>query len=116
LYNQIYLFKDIFLFFCKKLELSKQNDFLKFLKTIVIIKPIQNSKPANANKKKVVDVKTKSSLIVPVTATYKYKTTHIISEYKTIVNIFLDLNKKNIEVNQNINVQKLTQVNTRLIK
>ena len=33
-----------------------------------MIKPIQNSNPANANKKKVVDESTKSSLIVPVTA------------------------------------------------
>ena len=32
---------------------------------MVIIKPIQNSNPANANKKKDVEVKIKSSLIVP---------------------------------------------------
>jgi hypothetical protein len=44
---------------------SKSNDFLKFLKKIIIIKPIQNSKPAKANKKKEVDVKIRSSLIVP---------------------------------------------------
>ena len=46
---------------------SKSKDFLKFLKKIVIIKPIQNSKPAKANKKNEVDVKIMSSLIVPTT-------------------------------------------------
>jgi len=46
---------------------EKLKDFLKFLNKIVIINPIQNSKPAKANKKKDVDVKTRSSLIVPKT-------------------------------------------------
>ena len=65
----MYLPKDNFfvLFLFEKLfTKSKSNDFLKFLKKIVIIKPIQNSKPAKANKKNDVDVKIKSSLIVPI--------------------------------------------------
>ena len=45
---------------------SKSKDFLKFRKKIIIINPIQNSNPANANKKKEVEVKIKSSLITPV--------------------------------------------------
>ena len=66
----MYLFKDSFLvsFLVEILFIkSKSNDFLKFLKKIVIIKPIQNSNPASANKKKEVEVKIKSSLIVPTT-------------------------------------------------
>jgi len=51
------------------LNSSNSNDFLKFLKNIVIIKPIQNSRPASASKKKEVDVNTKSSLMVPTTVT-----------------------------------------------
>ncbi len=66
----MYLFKDNFLI-SPLVEIlfsrSKSNDFLKFLKKIVIIKPIQNSNPASANKKKEVEVKIKSSLIVPTT-------------------------------------------------
>lgn len=118
LYDQIYLLIDIFFFwkFSEKPTLSKLKDFLKFLKRIVIIKPIQNSNPANANKKKVVDVKTRSSLIVPITDTYVYKTTHIISEYKITVNKFLEFNKNIKVVNQNKKVQKLTQVNIKKIK
>jgi len=46
--------------------LSKVKDFLKFRKKITIIKPIQNSNPARANKKNEVDDKIISSLIVPV--------------------------------------------------
>ena len=46
---------------------EKSKDFLKFLNNIVIINPIQNSKPARANKKNDVEVKIKSSLIVPNT-------------------------------------------------
>jgi len=46
---------------------SKSNDFLKFLKKIAIIKPMQNSKPAKASRKNDVDVRIKSSLIVPTT-------------------------------------------------
>lgn len=63
-----YLFRDSFFteFFSEPiLNVSKSKDFLKFLKKIVIINPIQNSSPANANKKKEVEVKTRSSLIVP---------------------------------------------------
>jgi hypothetical protein len=81
-----------------------------------MINPIQNSKPAKANRKKVVDVKTRSSLIVPTMDTYTYKTTHIISEYKIIVSRFLEFNKNIKVVNQNKNVQKLTQVNIKKIK
>lgn len=91
-------------------------DFLNVLNKIVIIKPIQNSKPAKANKKKVVEVSVRSSLIVPTIETYMYKTTHIISEYNIIVNKFLEF-KRNIKVvNQNKNVQKLIQVNIKKIK
>jgi len=46
---------------------SKSNDFLKFLKNMVIINPMQNSNPASANKKKEVDVRIRSSFIVPTT-------------------------------------------------
>ena len=100
-----------FLFWSEVLDKSSKKDFLKFLNKIVIIKPIQNSKPASASKKNVVDVNVRSSLIVPTTETYIYKTTHIISEYNIIVNKFLELNKNIKVVNQNRNVQKLTQVN-----
>ena len=66
----MYLFKDNFLV-SPLVEIlfsrSKSNDFLKFLKKIVIIKPMQNSKPARANKKKEVEVRINSSLIVPTT-------------------------------------------------
>jgi len=91
---------------------SKSSDFLKLRKKIVIIKPMQNSRPARANKKKDVDVNTKSSFIVPIIATYEYKITQIISEYIIIVTKFLEL-IKNIEVDsQNSKTKKLTQVNT----
>ena len=118
MYDQIYLLIEIFFFwkFSEKPILSKLKVFLKFLKRIVIINPIQNSKPAKASKKKVVDVKTRSSLIVPTIDTYVYKTTHIISEYKIIVNKFLEFNKNMKVVNQNKKVQKLTQVNIKKIK
>lgn len=82
----------------------------------MIIKPIQNSKPAKASKKKLVDVRIKSSLMVPTTDTYVYKITHIISEYKIIVIKFFEFNKNIKVVNQNKNVQKLTQVNIKKIK
>jgi hypothetical protein len=66
LYDQIYLFNDkSLLLFNEDISVSKSNDFLKFLKKIVIINPIQNSNPANASKKKEVDVKIRSSFIVP---------------------------------------------------
>jgi hypothetical protein len=48
--------------------MSKSKDFLKFLKNIVIIKPMQNSNPAKAKRKKVVEERIKSSLMAPVTA------------------------------------------------
>ena len=83
LYDHIYLFIDRFLTFFLSVvlaKLSKSKDFLKFLKNIVIIKPIQNSKPAKANKKKDVEVNTKSSLIVPATVVYVYRITQVISE------------------------------------
>ncbi len=105
-----------FLFCSEKLNVSKEKDFLKFLNKIVIIKPIQNSNPAKANKKKVVEVNVISSLIVPTTETYAYKTTHIISEYNIIVKRFFELTKNIKVVNQNKNVQKLTQVNIKKIK
>jgi len=73
---------------------------------------MQNSIPARANRKKDVDVNTKSSFIVPIIATYEYKITQIISEYIIIVTKFLEL-IKNIEVDsQNSKTKKLTQVNT----
>jgi len=64
----------------KLLKTSNSNDFLKFLKNIVIMKPIQNSKPARANKKKDVDVNIRSSLIVPAIDVKLYNTTHMTSE------------------------------------
>jgi len=70
LYDQTYLLNDNFFtnfFLERKLVVSKLNDFLKLRQNIVIIKPIQNSNPAKANKKKDVDVKIKSSFIVPTT-------------------------------------------------
>jgi len=66
----MYLLREVFLikFLLQLLSgESRSNDFLKFLKKIVIIKPTQNSKPARANKKKDVEVKIKSSFIVPTT-------------------------------------------------
>ena len=59
----------VVVFFEKLLNRSKLKDYLKFLKNITIIKPIQNSKPAKANKKNDVEVKIKSSLIVPTIET-----------------------------------------------
>jgi hypothetical protein len=94
------------------LKLSKSNDFLKFLKNIVIIKPIQNSRPAKASKKNDVEVSIKSSLIVPVIVVYVYKITHVISEYNIIVIKFLLFSKNIKDDNQNKKVQKLIQVNT----
>jgi hypothetical protein len=96
---------------CGKQLTEKSNDFLKFLNKITMIKPIQNSKPAKPSKKKVVDVKVTSSLILPTIATYTYNITHIISEYKIIVNKFFEFNKNIKEENQNKNVQKFTQFN-----
>jgi hypothetical protein len=67
----MYLFKDSFLTkFLSKDDPStkdKSKDFLKFLKNIDKIKPIQNSNPAKANKKNDVEVKTNSSFIMPPT-------------------------------------------------
>lgn len=92
---------------------SKLNDFLKFLKNIVIINPIQNSNPAKAKKKKVVDIKTKSSFIIPTTAVYVYNITHIISEYSIIVVKSLLFNKNITNTNQNNNVKKFIQFNNK---
>ncbi len=80
------------------------------------MKPMQNSKPANANKKNEVDVNIKSSLIVPTTVVYVYRTTQTISEYKIIVTRFLELIKNILVDNQNKKVKKLIQVNTNTIK
>ena len=99
--------------FEKFVDWSMLNDFLKFLKNIVIINPIQNSKPARANKKKVVDIKTKSSLITPTTAVYVYNKTQTISEYKIIVVKSILLSKNINKTNQNINVMKFIQFNNK---
>jgi hypothetical protein len=80
------------------------------------MKPMQNSRPANANKKNEVDVNIKSSLIVPTTVVYAYRTTQTISEYKIIVTRFLELIKNILVDNQNKKVKKLIQVNTNTIK
>jgi hypothetical protein len=83
---------------------------------MAIINPIQNSKPARANKKKVVDNKVRSSLMVPTIATYVYKTTHTISEYNIIVKRFLEFNRNIKDDSQNRKVQKLTQFTIKYIK
>ena len=74
-------------------EISNSSDFLKFLKSIDIKKPKQNSNPAKPNKKKEVDVNIKSSFIVPTIDVYEYRITHIISEYKIIVMRLLEFSK-----------------------
>lgn len=78
-----------------------------------MMNPIQNSKPAKANKKKVLEVIIRSSLSVPTVAAQLYKTTHMISEYKIIVIKFFELDKNINIVNQNESVIKLTHVNTK---
>ena len=80
------------------------------------MKPIQNSRPANANKKNEVDVSIKSSLIVPTIVVQAYRTTQTISEYRIIVTRFLELIKNILVDNQNKKVKKLIQVNTNIIK
>jgi len=61
--------------------------FFQFFITTVSNNPIENSKPAKANKKKA-DVKSvKLSFIKPTDTEYVYKITHINSEYKIIFKI-----------------------------
>jgi hypothetical protein len=47
---------------------SRSRVFLKFLKKIVIMNPMQNSRPAKAKNRNVVDNNIKSSIIIPTTA------------------------------------------------
>jgi hypothetical protein len=77
--------------------------------------PIQNSNPASANKKNEVEVNIRSSLIIPVIDVKLYNTTHITSEYNIITNKFLQFNKNIKDDTQNKNVQKLIQVNIKII-
>ena len=56
---------EIFLLKSTLSLLCKLNVFLKFLKNITKIKPIQNSKPAKAIMKNDVEINIKSSLMIP---------------------------------------------------
>ena len=78
--------------------------------------PIQNSNPAKDNRKKDVDVKIKSSLIVPTITVQQYRITHTTSEYIIKVIRFLELNKNIEDDDQNKKVRKLIQVKTKLIQ
>lgn len=78
---------------CKK---SKSKNLIKFLKKIVIINPIQNSKLAKAKNKNDDVINVNSSLTLPTTTVSEYNKTHIISENKIKVNKLLQLIKKKI--------------------
>lgn len=73
--------------------------------------PIQNSNPAKANKKKVVDVKVTSSLIEPTTLVYVYSNTQIVSEYIIRYKRFWGLNKNKKIITHIINVIKFIKLN-----
>lgn len=84
-------------------SLSNFKLFLTFCNVTAIINPRQNSSPARANKRKVVDIKVKSSFIMPVIAEYEYKTIQLISE-NNITFVMLFIFTSNIEVE----IQKVT--------
>lgn len=84
--------------------------FKKFLKKIVRIKPIQNSRLASDIKKKDDDIKIKSSFTLPFIITRTYKMIHINSEYKTRFSILLQFVKKKIIKNQNKKEKKLMEL------
>jgi len=58
--------------------------FFQFFKTTLNNRPIENSRPAKASKKKTELSKVMLSLIKPIVTEYVYKTTHMNSEYKII--------------------------------
>ena len=117
--SQIYLFRLVPLFFRLPLFLiliPVLNVFLKFLKKIVIIKPKQNSNPANANNKNDVVTIIKSSFVTPTITAQLYKITQTISEYRIMVSKS-ELFSKNINnATQNITVIKLIQFKNKYIK
>lgn len=87
---------------------SKFKLFLKFLNNMIIKKPIENSKPATANKKNVKEYNVMSSLFDPTIKLIMYNVIQMTSEYKKIFKKFEGLNNIiNISVQntrfQNIN-------------
>jgi hypothetical protein len=80
-----------------------ENDFLKFLKIMIIKKPVENSKPASASKKNEI-LRIKSSFNTPIMTDKQYNIIHINSEYKRIYKIFVGFIKKKRRTNQKIKV------------
>ena len=94
----------------------KQKVFLKFLKKIIIKKPIQNSKPAKANKKNDVDVNEISSIVMPIKIVNVYNNTQTISEYNTIAIKFTEFKRKFSIITQKTKVIKLIPFNNKNFK
>lgn len=113
---QTYLFKyNLFTFSLKtwSLYLSFSSKFkfsLNVLNNIIIKKPIENSKPAKANKKKVVDNKSNSSFNDPETTLMVYKIAQTSSEYKRILKKLDEFSKNEKTDNQKIKFQKTNQI------
>ena len=85
---------------------SKKKSILKFLKRINISIPIENSNPANANKKKDIEYKFISSFKLPLNIEIIYNVTHIISEKSKIAKKLVLLKIKTVKDNQNKEFQK----------
>ena len=84
--------------------------YLTVLNKIIISNPKENSKPANAKKKKDIEYKFMSSFILPYNKVIIYNNIHTISEYKS-KEIKLFEFKKNIKkTNQNKQFQKTNQI------
>lgn len=81
-----------------------------FLNKIIIKRPNENSKPANANKKNDVDIKLMSSFKEPNKTDKTYNTTHTISEYNIKLNKLLEFKKNKNKDNQKIEFQKTNQL------
>jgi hypothetical protein len=103
----IFSLKTWFLYFS---FLSKFKFTLKVLNNIIIKKPIENSKPARANKKNVVDNNNISSFKDPERTLIVYKTAQTSSEYINIFKKLDEFNKKEKTDNQKIKFQKTNQI------
>ena len=84
----------------------KKKSILKFLKSVNSRIPIENSKPARANKKKDIEYKFMSSFKLPLKTEIVYKTTHNISENNNIFKKFVLLKIKIIITNQKKSISK----------
>ena len=81
-----------------------------FLNKIIIKRPKENSKPANANKKKEVDNKFISSFNEPKQTDSTYKITQTISEYNNKLNKLFEFKKNRNNDSQNIVFQNINQL------